>query len=146
MDAYTENSVCVCIYIYIENYLWHWNVGVEFEKVKSILLITCQIQLIAYVRSFVSEEFQLLKGKVFNGVLKKKKFSISFSVSSFFFLFFFQNEPNKRIKKLNNNSQRLWKGCQNFKITNKRLDFYPIYYIWKKDRQYIESWINDLRT
>ena len=86
MDAYTENSVCVCIYIYIENYLWHWNVGVEFEKVKSILLITCQIQLIAYVRSFVSEEFQLLKGKVFYGVLKKKN-SISFSVSSFFFFF-----------------------------------------------------------
>ena len=92
MDAYTENSVCVCIYIYIyiENYLWHWNVGVEFEKVKSILLITCQIQLIAYVRSFVSEEFQLLKGKVFYGVLKKKKnFYFLFCFLFFFFFFFF---------------------------------------------------------
>ena len=86
---HTPRIVCVYIYIYIENYLWHWNVGVEFEKVKSILLITCQIQLIAYVRSFVSEEFQLLKGKVFYGVLKKKKNSISFSVSSFFFFLFF---------------------------------------------------------
>ena len=142
---HTPRIVCVCIYIYIENYLWHWNVGVEFEKVKSILLITCQIQLIAYVRSFVSEEFQLLKGKVFYGVLKKKK-NFYFLFCFLFFFFFFQNEPNKRIKKLNNNSQRLWKGCQNFKITNKRLGFYTIYYIWKKDRQNIESWINDLRT
>ena len=66
----------------------------EFEKVKSLLLITCQIQLIAYVRSYVSEEFQLLKGKVFYGVLKKILFT-------FLFPFFFpQNEPNKRIKNL----------------------------------------------
>ena len=67
----------------------------EFEKVKSLLLITCQIQLIAYVRSYVSEEFQLLKGKVFYGVLKKILFTFLFP-----FFFFPQNEPNKRIKNL----------------------------------------------
>ena len=74
----------------------------EFEKVKSLLLITCQIQLIAYVRSYVSEEFQLLKGKVFYGVLKKILFTFLFP-----FFFFFPERTKQEYTKLNNNSQRL---------------------------------------